>query len=280
MKYKIIADSSCELTEEMKRELGIDLVPFIIDIDEHKFVDDEELDINLFIRTMNASPNPIRTACASPGTYVELFGANQDCDGIFVITISAMLSGSNNSAETARKMFLEDHPDAKIYVIDSKTAVSGETLIALKLKELMDRELSFEEIIMGIEDFITEQKTLFSLEDMDNLIKNGRITKTKGLIANMLNIKPVMHAVNGEIEIFEIVRGVNKSLKKMAEGIGKICDDTQNRTLVIAHVQAPEKADLVKAEAEKAYEFKDIIVVPTKGLSSGYAADKGVVISF
>ena len=96
----------------------------------------------------------------------------------------------------------------------------------------------------------------------------------------MLNIKPVMQAVNGEIEIFEIVRGVNKSLKKMVEGISKVCSDTSDKTLVIAHVQAPNKVDLVKSEIEKLYNFKEIVVVPTSGLSSGYAADKGVIISF
>ncbi|NLY21441.1 MAG: DegV family protein [Tissierellia bacterium] len=281
MKYKIIADSSCDLTEELKQKLDIELIPFVIDVDEVKYTDDENFVLREFIDHMNSSPNPIKTACASPGLYAERFSEYKDTsDGIFVITISSKLSGSYNSAEVGKQMYLERYPDKKIHIIDSLSASAGETLLALKLKELIDSGLNFEEVVEEIEKFKSTQNTMFSLESLDNLIKNGRITKTKGLIANVLSIKPVMKAVSGEIEVYEMARGVHKSLKEMAAGIGVLNEDVKGRTLVIAHVQDERKAEYVKEEAEKLYDFKEIIIVPTAGLSSGYAADKGIVISF
>ena len=134
MEYKIVADSSCDLTPGMEEELNISLVPFKIDLDDNSFIDNKELDLADFKKTMKASPNPIRTSCPSPGDFVEEY---RKADNIFVVTISAELSGTYNSAILAKDMILEEVPDKFVHVFNSKSASIGETLIALKINDLI-----------------------------------------------------------------------------------------------------------------------------------------------
>lgn len=281
MNYKLVGDSCTEMTKEMQEESGIVLVPFKIDIDDKMYVDDENLDLDLYIDHMNKSPNPIKTSCPSVGEWLSAFEFQKDSDGIFAITISSKLSGSYHAAETAKTMFLEKHPDKKLYVVDSKGAVATQTNIFLELQKLFKEKLEFEKIVEKIEKYRDEIFTLFVLEDLSNLVKNGRIRKTAGLIANVLSIKPVMLGKNGEIELYELSRGMKRSLSKMVEAIGNLTEGiTEGRRLTIAHVRDLDKAEFVKRKAEELFKFAEVNIVPMRGLGSGYAADKGIVISF
>lgn len=278
-KYGIVADTSCETTEEMREKYGVIYASFKIDVDQTTYVDDENLDLDAYIDHMNSSPNPIKTACPSPGEYKEAL-EQADAEELFIITISSKLSGSYDSAIVARDMFLEEYPEKKVHVIDSKSAVAGETLVYLELTSLLDQGLEFEEITERITKYVDDAKTLFVLEDLSNLIKNGRIKKTAGLIANMLSIKPVMTANDGEIELHELARGINSSLDKMVKAIGSFVEDTVGKKIVVSHVRAPEKVERIIENIKKLYEFSVVEVVHARGLSSGYAADKGIVIAF
>lgn len=280
-KYGIIADTSCETNEEMREKYDVTYASFKIDIDDKTYVDNENLDIDEFIDHMNESPNPIKTACPAPGEYVDALEKNLDADELFIITISSKLSGSYEAANLAKNVFLEEHPEKKVHVIDSKSAVAGETLVYLKLTELLDKELEFEKIVSEITDYVdNKMQTLFVLEDLSNLIKNGRMNKPAGFIANMLSIKPVMRSNDGEIELHELARGINNSLNKMAKAVGEFVDNTIGKTITISHVRAPEKAELMFNAIKDLYEFARIEVMEARGLSSGYAADKGVVVAF
>lgn len=276
--YKIVAGSSCDLTEEMKKELDIDLIPFKITIDDKEYVDDENLDLNEMIDHMVSSPNPARTACPAPGDFLEVF---KKYDNIFVITISKNLSGAYNAAKVAKDMALEEDPNKFIHIFNSKSASAGETAIALKLKEEIEKGSSRDDIIKNVEDYIDELQTFFILESLENLIKNGRISKTKGLIANILNFKPIMSDDgNGEIQLFDKVRGKKRAFSRLVEAIDEVGEDSKDRRLVITHVRAEKKALKLKEEIKKKYNFSSIEIVHTAGLCSCYADDGGIVLVY
>ena len=277
MKYKIVADSSCDLNSELQDELNISLVPFKIDVEDNTFIDDDNLDPMDLINAMKASQNPIRTSCPSPGDFVAKY---RDANTVFVITISSKLSGTYNSALLAKEMVNEEFPDKFIHVFDSKSASVGESLIAIKIKELIDGNLSNLEIVEKVEKYIKEMKTYFILESLDNLIKNGRISKTKGLIANVLNLKPIMGANDGDIELVENVRGSKRAFKRLADIIGESGVKFEERTLAISHANAIKLGESLRKEIQEKYNFKDVILVKTAGLSSGYAYDGGIILSF
>jgi len=278
MDYKIVADSSCDLNQELEQKLDISIVPFKIDIDENSFIDNKDLDIEDFKKKMKASPNPIRTSCPSPGDFAEEY---KKAENIFVVTISSQLSATYNSAILAKDMILEEFPDKFIHVFDSKAASICETLTALKIDELIKAKLSNLEIVEKVETYIKEMKTYFISESLDNLIKNGRISKTKGLIANVLNLKPLMGANEaGEIVLVENQRGSKKALKRLVEMIGESKLNFEDRILAISHADALDRANQLKKEIEERYNFKDVIIVETKGLSTAYVNHQGIILTF
>ena len=276
MKFKIVADSSCDLNEDLEKKMDVKLVPFKIDVDEYSFVDNEDLDVSDLIRKMNASPNPIKTSCPSPGDFAEEY----DADSVYVVTISEQLSGTYNSAVLAKDMVLEKSPEKFVHIFNSKSASVGETLVAMKIKECIDEKLSNMQVVEKVEGFIDDMKTYFISEDLSNLVKNGRISKTKGLLINALNIKPVMKATNdGNIEAVDKARGSKKAFRKLVDLIGETGVKFEERTVAISHANALEKALELKEDLKK-YNFKDIIIVETKGLSTGYVNDGGVILAF
>ena len=278
MDYIIVADSSCDLDEELKKELNVSLVPFKIDVDEKNFRDDQDMNTSELILAMKNSPNPVRTSCPSPGDFVEEY---KKADNVFVIAISSQLSGTYNSAILAKEMIKEELPDKFVHVFDSKSASIGETLIAIKIKELIDEKLSNVKIVEKVDEYIEECRTFFILESLDNLIKNGRISKTKGLIANVLNLKPIMGSdKDGNIQLIENGRGTKRAFKRLVEIIGESQVKFEEKILAISHANSLEQAESLKKDIKDKYNFKDIIIVEQAGLSTAYANDGGIILVF
>ncbi len=278
MSCRIVADSCCDLNDDLRDKLDVSLVAFKIDVDEEKFIDNEDIDTDKLLKLMKKSPNPVKTSCPSPGDFVKEYEKYED---IFAVTISSKLSGTYNSAVLAKQMVEEENPDKFIHVFDSKSASVGETLVSLKIQELIDEKLANIEIVEKVEKYIADMKTFFVLESLDNLIKNGRISKTKGLIANVLNLKPIMgDDGDGSIRLVENNRGNKRVFKRLVDLIGETGEKLEDKILAIAHVNALEKAEKLKSEIEKIYKFKDIILVKTAGLATAYANDGGIILVF
>lgn len=277
MEYKIVADSSCDLNEELESKMDVSLVPFRIDIDDSSFIDDENIDMKKLVSTMKASPNPIKSSCPSPGDFKERY---MDADNVFVVTISKELSGTYNSAILAKDMMLEEMKEKFIHVFNSRSASVGETLTAIKIKECVDKRISNEQLVERVEQYIEDMRTFFISDDLSNLIKNGRISKTQGLIANVLNIKPIMKATDdGNIEAVEKIRGSKKAFKRLAEIIAESGVKFEERILAISHANALQKALDLKEDLA-GLNFKDVIIVETKGLSTVYVNDGGIIVSY
>ena len=277
MSYKIIGDSCTDLTEEMKRERMVSLVPLTLTIEGEEFVDDETFNQQEFISKMKASPECPKSACPSPERYMKEFEGQEEC---YVITLSSRLSGSYNSAMVAREMYLEEHPDAKIEIVDSRSASAGQVLLAMKLREFKENGMHFEEVKKKITEFRESMETRFVLESLENLRKNGRLSKMTYTICNVLNIRPVMRADDGEIIKVDQVRGHNKALLRMVEHIAEDAKSALKETVVISHCNNRERAEMVKQEILKRVPFKNSHIVEMAGVSTLYANDGGIIVSY
>lgn len=277
MSYKIVIDSCGELTGDMKKDSHFENVPLTIYVDDFTIIDDEAFDQADFLARAAASPNCPKSACPSPEAYKNAF----DCgaDHVYAVTLSAELSGSYNSAVLGKNLFLEEHPDKKTYVFNSCSASVGETLIGLKIQECEEAGMSFEDVIETVETYIKEKKTYFVLETLETLRKNGRLSTMKAILATALKIKPVMHGTQeGMIEPLAQVRGINKALVRMVEILVQQAEHTEERILAISHCNCPERAQMVKEAILEKIKVKDAIVLDTRGISSLYASDGGVIV--
>lgn len=278
MSYKIIGDSCTDLSEELKQDPHFHLVPLTIQIEDHTVIDDETFNQKDFLKRVAACPVCPKTACPSPETYKELFNGEED---IYVVTLSSHLSGSNSSAQTAKRMYLEDNPKKNIAIINSCSASVGQTLIAMKIKELAEAGKDFAEVVKMAEEFRRQMKTKFVLETLETLRKNGRLSNLKAIICSALNIKPVMCGTeNGDIEKVDQARGIDRALMKMVERMASDVVNAKDRICAIAHCNNFERAVFVREKIKELIPFKDYMIVDTAGISSFYASDGGIIVAY
>ncbi|MCI9517156.1 MAG: DegV family protein [Lachnospiraceae bacterium] len=277
MSYRIVIDSCGELTEEMKKSGRFTSAPLTLQVDEHTVVDDETFDQADFLKRVAASPNCPKSSCPSPEAYRDAF----DCgvDHAYAVTLSAELSGSYNSAMLGKNLYLEQQPEAKVYVFNSRSASVGETLIGLKIQECEEAGMSFEQVVETVEAYIAGQNTWFVLENLETLRKNGRLSTVKAMVASALKIKPVMGATpEGTIIQLGQARGINRAVMQMVELTAAKVERPEEKILAVSHCNCPERAKMVKDALAQKAGFKDIIVLDTAGVSSMYANDGGVIV--
>lgn len=278
MNYKIVGDSCCDLPESLRKDKHFSLVPLTLMVDEYTIVDDETFNQKDFIKKVSESANGAKSACPSPERYMnEYMEENTD---IYVITLSANLSGSYDSAYLGKRLYEEDGGKNRIHIFNSKSASSGEVKIAMKIKELVEAGRKFEEVVEEVEKFISDMRTYFVLETLEPLRKNGRLSKMQAILATTLNIKPIMSDDgDGNIQKLGQARGIDKALGKMVEHIKEATKNISEKELIIAHCNCVERAQRVKESILAVMQPKQIIIVETAGVSTLYANDGGIVIA-
>ncbi len=277
MSYKIIVDSCGELTDEMKKSGHYKTASLSMQVDGTEVVDDETFDQAGFLKLVAESPQCPKSSCPSPEEYMSLYSCG--ADRIYVVTLSSELSGSYNSAELGRKLFVEEQREKQIYVFNSRSASVGESLIALKIQECEDKGMEFTQVVDCVEAYIKGQNTYFVLENLDTLRKNGRLTGIKSLVASALNIKPVMGSTpRGTICQLGQARGMKRALDKMVDYIVRNAVNTEEKILAIAHCNCPERAEQVRKMLLDRVNVKSSFVVDTAGISTMYANDGGIIV--
>ena len=277
MSFKIVVDSCCDLTPAMLKDPVFVKVPLTIYSNGSTFVDNETFDQADLLWAMRQSEDAPSTACPSPQAYLDAY---QGAGDVYVVTLTALLSGSHNSAWQAKQMFLEEAPERNIHVFNSCSASAGEVLLAQKIHQLAQSGVPFSQVVAQAELAITDTNTLFVLENLDNLRKNGRLTKLQAVITGALKIKLFMGATpEGEICKLGQALTIKQALTKMVD---KIAADAAHvgRTLAICHCNCLERAFQVKAMVEAKCKFAHILITEAGGITSVYAYDGGIVVAY
>ena len=278
MSFHIVCDSCTDLTEEDLKKGCYTLVPLTLLVDGEEIIDDETFDQADFLAKVAASKEAVKSACPAPESYMEAYSK---ADDIYVVTFSAELSGSYNSAVLGKNLYEEENGTKNIHVVNSRGAATTQVLIARKLNEYASQGMPFEEVVDKIEEYTTSLRTYFVLETLEVLRKNGRLSRLSATIAGALNIKPVMIGTrDGVIQKAAQARGMKKALAKMVEHMGSEGRDLTRRQFVISHCNCYERAVYVKELIKKHLHAEDIDIVDTKGVSSLYACDGGIIVSY
>ena len=278
MSFKIIVDSCCDLTPAQLHSGDFIPVPLTIHVGDRAIVDDACLDRGDLLYAMRQCPEAPHTACPSPAQYLDAF----DCgaEDLYVVTLSALLSGSHNAAAQARALWLEEHPEARVHVFNSCSASAGEVLVALKIQELAQSGMDFTTVVDQVSRYINEMQTYFVLETLDNLRKAGRLTRVQSIVTGALHIKLLMGATpEGEIckkgQAMSVKQALNKMVALMADDLKHV-----GKRLSIVHCNCLERAFYVKELAMKQCRFDEILVSDTGGISTMYANDGGIVVAY
>ena len=278
MSFKIIVDSCCDLTPAQLREECFVKVPLTIRVGGHTIVDDDTFDQGELLWRMKESETSPQSACPSPMQYLEAF--NCGADDLYVVTLSALLSGSHNAAAQARSIWLEDHPGANVHIFNSCSASAGEVLVALRIQELAQSGMDFTTVVDQVSRYINEMETYFVLETLDTLRKAGRLNRVQSIVTSTLRIKLLMGATpEGEIckkgQAMSVKQALNKMVALMADDLKHV-----GKRLSIVHCNCLERAFYVKELAMKQCRFDEILVSDTGGIATMYANDGGIVVAY
>ena len=212
--FIITCSSTCDLTPYYLRQHNMFYVSFYYYINDERFYDDfyKEHTVDNFYSTIKNAT--VKTSQADPEQYYELWRKliDQGYD-ILHIELSSGISGAVNSARIAKSMIDEENTNAKIYVVDSLTACGGYGLLLDKLYEYKKNHNEIDDVYKYAEDIKKKIKVVFLVENLDQLIKGGRISKVKGNIGKLLNIVPILHVEsNGKLESVKNARGLNNAM--------------------------------------------------------------------
>ena len=164
MGYKIVVDSCCELKEQYKNDDRFRSVPLKLEVGDYKILDDENFNQKEFLEKVASCPECPKSACPSPETYMEAYHGDEE--EVYVVTLSSHLSGSYNSAEVGKDMYIEKYGAKKIHVVDSESASCGETQLAMMILAYKEAGVSFEETVQRVEEFKLKMRTYFVLDNL------------------------------------------------------------------------------------------------------------------
>ncbi len=275
--YRIIGDSCTDLTKEMMQNSCFVKVPLTINVGTETIVDDASFDQKLLLEKMAHSNEATKTACPSPAQFLDQIEDDKDN---YIITLSARLSGSYNAAMQAVSIYKEDGGKANVHVFNSRSAACGQVQIALLTQELCEKGIAFDNVVEQVEAYISRMQTMFVLENLDNLRKNGRLSRVQALVTGALHVKLFMGATReGEIQKLGQGLSVRQTLARMISTVAAD-EDHIGRRLVIAHCNCLERAEHLRQQFAERCKFSEIIIVPTGGISTVYAYDGGSIIAY
>lgn len=193
---KLMADSTCDLSDEVVMKYNIGIAPLNIIIGDKSYRDKVDLMPEEFYKLLGQLEEHPSTSMPSPDEYLKIIysAIEEGYKQILCICMSSGTSGSYQSAVIAKNMFYEENQasEVEIYVVDSASMSHGSGWLIMKSAELIQRGCSFEEIIEFNEAYKTNVKHFLCVDDLDNLIKSGRLTNASAFIGKLLKIKPIM----------------------------------------------------------------------------------------
>lgn len=218
--FQIISDGSCDLPPELTAKKQIRVIPFYVSFDGTNYRKElEEIGIREFYQEMvNRKGVYPRSSLPSVQDYMDAFLPYAKAGiPMLVLCISTKLSGSMQSALSARELILEDYPDAKIRVIDTTLCTVLQGLLVLEAAAMQERGAGFEETAERIEAIKSTGRIFFTVGNLEYLQVGGRIGRVAGIAGSLLGIRPVITMKEGEIFPSGISRSRRKTLEKTVE---------------------------------------------------------------
>lgn len=230
-KYGIIVDSTTYLTEEQFKELGIRRVSLNVIVAEETY---KELEIDNDFVFEQMKHHRLTTSQPSPGEFYELYTEMLKIyETVFVLPISQNLSGTFQSAKLAHSM-LDDEDLDNVHIFDSMNAAYGNELLVLELADMVKQALEKKAIVKRMNTLIANSRLIFTIENLTNLMRSGRLSKAKALIGTVMRVKPLIQLDEGKLDLFTSTRTHKKAL---AEIIGMMKETTKDFDRILVRIQ-------------------------------------------
>ena len=273
-KIKIVSDSSSDLL--MLDSVEFASSPMKIITAKREFVDDENLNVDEMANFFNEYKDRSQTSCPNPADWLDAFG---DADDIICVTITSALSGSYNSACTAKELYEAENEGKRVFVLDTLSAGPEITLIVRKLEELVKSGMAYERVCDKIREYAKRTGLVFMLKSLKNFAANGRVSPLVAKLVGFAGICIVGKASNeGTLEPTHKCRGENRSLETLINDLKEL--GLKTGKVSIGHCQNEGAATKLKQMIESTFEKAQVEIHKLRGLCSFYAEKGGLLVGF
>lgn len=272
MSYKIITDSTTDLTVEMTEALGVHVIPLKFTIDGKTYRDREMPEKTFYAKLREGKMSS--TTQINADEFVRTFEPYlQEGQDVLYIGFSSGLSGTYQSACIARDELADKYPDRTLYVFDSLCASMGEGLIVYLAAKMKENGANIDEVLAWLKANEKHLCHWFTVDDLNHLKRGGRVSAATALVGTMLGIKPVLH-VDDEGHLIPVskVRGRRQSLDALVKKMEETAIEPQNQTVFISHGDCKEDAEYVAQQVKSKLGVKHIeinFIGPVIGAHSG-----------
>ena len=261
MDFRVMSDSSCDISLEQEKAYDIRLVSYYVSFDgETYLIDREEITAEEFYQKMADNPGVYpKTSMPTQVDFYEAFlPAAQSGENIIYLNLTSKFSSSFQSANLAAEALMEEYPGCKIAVIDSFSATVQEGLLVTEAAKMAEAGLSFKEAVRKLEELKQTSRIFFTTGDLSYLQKGGRIGKVLTQAASVLKIKPIIHLYEGELQAAGIVRARKKSIRKFMDDAKAFFADKNINDYRICTGMGHDKAEYEAFHAEVVKELQEM----------------------
>lgn len=272
----IVTDSSADIPTSLIDHYHIHIVPLTLHVNKREYEEGVDITPHEYYQLMFASQDLPKTSQPTPARFAEMFKQFIGNGHTLCFTVSSKLSGSYQSACLGQQL----SGNAQVTVFDTLAGSIGHGLQVLKAAEMAMNGIRLDKIMCSLAVYRQEMKFLILLDTLENIVKGGRLSRFQGSLAKLLNIKVILHNVEGNAEIFEKIRGHQHSLQRLLELLGERCADFSDRIIGITHVDNAKDASYLASEIQKRYHPKDIIINEMGSVIATYAGKAGLIVAF
>ena len=273
-KFKIVSDSSSDLLSIEMAEYAC--TPLKIITDEREFVDDGALDVIDMVNYLGKYKGRSHTSCPNTADWLRAFG---DADDVICVTITSGLSGSYNAACSAKRLYEEENPDKRVFVLDSLSTGPEMTLIIRKLEELISSGLDFDTVVEEIKKYHTGTGLWFMLHSLRTLANNGRVSPIVAKLVGIAGICIVGKASEeGKLDTKHKCRGEQRAISTLTSELK--ADGLSSGRVSIGHVANPTGAEALKERILSEIPKAKVEIHSLRGLCSFYAERGGLLVGY
>lgn len=271
----LVTDSSCDLPKELLERCGVTVVPLSVDIGGAEFREGVDITPHEFYEKMAKSATLPKTSQPSPAAFAEVFDAHADDGPVICLTMSSKLSGTYQSACLG-----SDLSRADVSVFDSLTGSLGLGLQVLRAREMLDAGCGTTEVTAGLATYRSEMNTLVLLNTLENIVKGGRLSKFQGTLSKVLDVRVLLHDVEGAVVPLEKVHGRRKLIDRAVQTVLGMRPDLSDRKVGITHFNNLADAEALKQTLAELCHPRGFIINEMGPTMATYAGEEGMIVSF
>lgn len=280
MSVKIITDSAADLPVELLQAYDIDLIPLrVYDEAETEYLDGVRLESVTLLQKMREGA-VYRTSLPSLETFQEKFVSYaKEGNPCIYLAFSSELSGTYQSSVVIKEEVKETYADLDLEIIDTKCASLGQGLVVLEAAKMAKDGASKEDILNRVAFLMNHMEHIFTVADLQYLVRGGRLSKVAGFIGGLLNIKPILNVEEGKLVPLEKVRGKKKVLSRIVDIMEERGKDLKGQTIGMTHGDDLETAEALKSLITERFGC-EVFIVNTIGAAIGAHTGPGVITLF